>query len=295
MNKLISLKKGNNRFGVILLLPASILLFVFFVYPILYSFYLSMTNANYFLPDFHQKFIGLSNYLKLFTEKDFMDSIKITFIYATVSTAVKLLLGFILALLFQRDIKGFGFFRAVIILPMVITPVAAGLIWNYMYNQTFGLVNFILNVFHIPSLSWHTEPPTALLTIILVDIWILTPFVLIVTMAGLTNIPKELYEAAHIDGASWWSTLTNIIIPYMKPIIVIVILLNLIDAFKVFDQVWIMTRGGPALRTNLFTIYAYKEAMLKGNIGLGSAASIIVLIILIIISLIFIKSSRVNY
>ena len=143
-----------------------------------------------------------------------------------------------------------------------------------MFHPAFGLVNYLLGLLGIHGLGWHSEMSTAFLTVVLVDVWMLTPFVIIIAMSGLTALPKELYEAAGIDGANRWQKFIYITLPLMKPIIVIIVLIRLIDAFKVFDNVWIMTRGGPARKTELFTIFAYKDAMLKGSLGSGAAASI---------------------
>ena len=295
MKRYLPLDVSRKRFGIMLLLPSLILLFAFFAYPIIYSFYLSTTNTNFFLPDFKVKFVGLGNYISLFKNPDFIFSIKISFIFAIGSVVIKLLIGFFLALLYQNKIRGFGFFRTVIVIPMMITPICAGLIWKYMMQPGFGLINYFLKFIGVTGLGWYTEVPSALLSVLLVDVWMLTPFVIVVMMSGLASLPVELYEASSIDGATWRQNIIHITLPLMKPIIIITVLISLIDAFKVFDNIWIMTKGGPARATEIFTVFAFKNAMQQGNLGLGAAASIIVLFIVIIIAIAFINISKAEY
>ncbi len=291
----ISFETNRKRFGIYLLLPTLILLVAFFAYPIFYSIYLSTTNYNFFLPAFQTKFVGLDNYINLFKDKDFLFSVRISFLYAIITTIAKLVLGFILALLFQNKIRGFGFFRTVITIPMMITAICAGLIWKYMMQPGFGLINYFLKFFHISRIGWYTEISTAFISVILVDIWMMTPFVIIVMMSGLASLPSEVYEASSIDGANWWQNTFHITIPLLKPIIIITTLISLIDSFKVFDNIWIMTKGGPARATEIFTIYAYKVGLIKGNLGAGAASSLIILVIILVISILFIKFSKADY
>ena len=295
MIKNLSLEANRKRFGYLLLLPSIIILLGLFLYPIIYSFYLSMTNTNFFLPNFELKFIGLQNYISLFKNSDFIFSVWVSFVYAIITTLLKLLIGFFLALLFQKRIKGFGLFRILIVIPMMITPICAGLIWKYMMQPGFGIINYLLKFIGITGLNWYAEPSSALLSVIIVDIWMLLPFVIVVMMSGLTTVPPELYEASNIDGAKWHQNIVHITIPLMKPIIIVVALINLIDAFKVFDTIWIMTHGGPARATEIFTIFAYKTAIAQGYIGKGAASSIIILIIVIITTLLFIRFTKAEH
>jgi multiple sugar transport system permease protein len=291
----ISFEASRKRFGIYLLLPTIILLVAFFAYPIFYSIYLSTTNYNFFLPAFQTKFVGLANYINLFKDKDFLFSVRISFLYAIITTFAKLVVGFLLALLFQNKIRGFGFFRTVITIPMMITAICAGLIWKYMMQPGFGLINYFLKFFHISRIGWYTEVSTAFISVILVDVWMMTPFVIIVMMSGLASLPSEVYEASSIDGANWWQNTFHITLPLLKPIIIITTLISLIDSFKVFDNIWIMTKGGPARATEIFTIYAYKVGLIKGNLGAGAASSLIILVIILVISVIFIKFSKADY
>ena len=291
----LPLEVSRKRFGLYLLLPSIILLFAFFIYPIIYSFYLSTTNTNFFLLTIPLRFVGLQNYIALFKNPDFLFSVRISFIFAIAATAIKLVIGFLLALLFQNKIKGFGVFRTLLVIPMMITPICAGLIWKYMLQPGFGLINYFLRFVGITGLNWYTVPSSALASVLMVDIWIMLPFVIVVFMSGLSSVPPDLYEAASIDGASWRQNIFHITIPSLKPIIVIVVLINFIDAFKVFDNIWIMTKGGPARATEIFTIFAYKQALEQGYLGKGSAASIIILVIIIIFTLIFINVSKAEY
>jgi multiple sugar transport system permease protein len=291
----VSLEVSNKRFAIMLLVPTMVVLFGLYTYPLCYSFYLSITNTNFFLPNVTTKIVRLKNYIDLFQDENFINSIIISFSFAGLVTIAELIIGMVLALLYSKEKFGLGFLRSIIIIPMMITPVCAGLIWKYMFHPAFGLVNYILGLMGFHRLGWHTEMSTAFLTVVLVDVWMLTPFVIIIAISGLSALPHELYEAADIDGANGWKKFTHITLPLMKPIIVIIVLIRLIDAFKVFDNVWIMTRGGPVRRTELFTIFAYKDAMLRGNLGSGAAASIIILIVVLILCVSFIKFSKVDY
>ena len=161
-----------------------------------------------------------------------------------------------------------------------------------MMQPGFGLLNYLLRFIGIKNIGWYTEVPTALASVLFVDVWMLTPFVIIVTMSGLSSLPEVIYEAADIDGASWWDKMIRITIPLLKPILVIIVIISLIDGFKVFDNIWIMTKGGPAHATELFTIYAYKEAITKGNLGMGAAASLVILVIIVIMTVLLFRFTR---
>ena len=294
-NKKIGLEESKRRFAIFLILPSLLLLVGLYAYPLLRSIYISFTNENFILPSYIFKFVGFKNYIDLFQDKSFIDSIIITFSFVGIVTISEVVMGMLLALLYSKKIFAFGFFRSMLIIPMMITPVCAGLIWKYMYHPAFGLVNYILKLFGISGLGWHTEITTAFLSVVLVDIWMFTPLIIIIAISGITGLPHELYEASSIDGASGWQSFTHITLPLLKPIIGVIILIRLIDAFKIFDSVWLLTKGGPAKRTELFTIFAYKDALLKGNMGSGSAASMVILIIVIIFVTIFIKYSKIEY
>ena len=289
--KRLNMQQRNKTFAVLLLLPSVVFIFAFFAYPVCYSVYLSFTNTNLFLPSVQQGFIGLNNYIKLFQDPDFIDSIRVTFVFVFGATIIKIIVGILLALLYQQHIRGFGIFRSIIVIPMMITPICAGLIMKVFLQPGFGVMNYLIGFLGIPRIGWYAEVNTALMSVMISDLWMMIPFVIVVAMSGFASLPEEVFEAADIDGASWWTKLIKITLPMMKPIIAVIVLINLIDGFKVFDNVYIMTKGGPAHATELFTIFAYKEALKMGKLGYGATASLIVLFIIFVIALIFLKVS----
>jgi len=273
------MKKSNPYFFVV---PIAILIFGLTIYPTIYSFYLSLFSTKEGVTT--KTFVGLNNFLDLFQSGTFWRSLFITCEYTIAVVFLETILGFVIALLLKKINVGKTFFRLIFIVPLAISPAIAGLTWRTMYNPSFGVISYIFQSIGFENLRWHTGPSTALLSIILVDVWQWTPFVMIIIYAGLLTIPDELTEAALIDGCSKWKAFFRISLPYIKPIVFITLIFRTLDALKQFDLIFVLTKGGPGRATETLVISSFIDAFYNFMLGRAAAISIILLIISIIIT-----------
>lgn len=274
--------------------PAIIYLLAFSVFPLIYSLRISLTNLNIARPA-TGKFIGLKNYLELFSfDSLFIKVVINTSLIIVVALIIELVLGYMIAHIFfsARILKGTSVLRTIYMIPIMVTPLIFGLMWKYILNPTLGIMNYLLSFIKIKPIPWFGSSKTALLSIIGVDIWQWTPFVTMVLLAGLLTIPQEIFEAAEIDGAKWYQKIKFIEIPIINKIIGIALIMRLMDLFRMFDLVYAATEGGPGGSTDVISMFAYRESFNYYNTGMGSAASIIALIITIFISTLLVRYFR---
>ena len=266
--------------------PAVAVLLALSIYPLIYSVTISLQRET---PS--GLIWGLENFKRLVTDNFFWTAMAHTFVYAVAALACEFLLGLGLALLLNAQIRGRSFFRASLLLPMMLPPVVVGVVWRLMLNPNFGAVNGTLKRFGIgtESLTWTASPKLAMLSVIAVDVWQWTPFVFLVLLAGLQAIPQEPYEAALIDGSSRWQTFWHVTLPLLKPAILIVLLLRTMDLLRVFDQIFILTEGGPGFATETISLYIYRTAFRFFDFGYAAAMSFVLLALTNVISAIYIK------
>ena len=276
-----------------LVLPTVLVLFVITIYPMLNSLWNSLHYFNLFKPD-DQRFVGLGNYVDLLTnDATFWTVMQITFIYTIVVVTVQFIAGLGMALLLDRAMRGITLLRTLIIIPILISPVVVGLTWRYMY-EPWGVINYVLGKFGVAPIEWVSSPNFALISIMIVDIWQWTPFVVLVLLAGLQSIPREVVEAASLDGLKFRQYFTRILWPLLRPVALIVLLIRMMDALKVFDTVYMLTRGGPGTATYVASMYDYVLFFGNYQVGYAAAMSYIILIIVNVfaIALIFALSER---
>jgi multiple sugar transport system permease protein len=288
---ILSLQDRERAFGLILIIPTFLFVTIFALYPIIYSFYLSFHSIILGLPGLGQKFVGLQNYVDLFRDNIALHAMLNTLIFVFVSTFCEIILGLVIALVIHRQYKGRGAVRAAVLVPWAIPTVVASQMWRFLFNDHYGLVNFAFfgtNITHYRA--WLADPFFAFCAIIVADIWKTSPFAALLILAGLQTIPNELYEAAKIDGANGWQRFTNITLPLIKPALLIALLFRTMDALRVFDLVFVMTQGGPADSTNVLQFYGYKKIFAEGLMGYGSTISVLVFLIMLIISIFYIKA-----
>ena len=272
-------REGGNRF----VLPALALLSVITIYPILYVIYLS---AHRKLLIFNiSRFIGFENYQFLLRDDRFWNALKNTFYFTGVSVSLELFLGLCIAILLNRPFRGKGLARAVMLIPWAIPTVVSARMWEWMYNTDFGLLNYLLGI----KINWLGSPFWALNAAIFMDVWKTTPFVAILLIAGLQVIPGELYQAARVDGAGSWQIFRKITMPLLRPAILIVLLFRTLDAFRVFDAIYVLTGGGPANTTETLSVYAYKVLFQTLQFGYGSKLSVVVFLCVGIMSIVYIN------
>jgi multiple sugar transport system permease protein len=269
---------------VLFISPAFIVIAVILIYPLGYSLWLSFHEWT--LRGFRQgiPFVGLQNYRDLFSNPDFLNSLRITATFVILAVGIEFVLGMGLALLLNHDLRGKNFIRAMILLPMMCTNVVIGLTWRLLLNYEFGLVNYYLGVIGAGPFEWLSKPAVAFAAVILVDVWNTTSFVALLLLAGLQALPEEPFEAARIDGASAWQSFTNITLPLLRQTILVVLLWRMIDTFRIFDVIYLLTAGGPARATETVSIYVYRYGFQSFNLGYASAASYIMILIMLIIA-----------
>lgn len=273
--------------------PAIILLIIFVIIPIIYGFYLSFHRWDGFNSPV---FIGTRNYIRLIERDDvFLKAVTNTIIFAISVVLVKNVLGLFLALLVNQKIKGVIFFRTALFLPVTLSFVVIGLLWSWIYNPTFGLLNAGLELAGLDSWirAWLSDQATALGAIITVDIWKWTGFHMVLFLAGLQSIPRDLYEVAIIDGAGAWTRLTRITLPLLAPVTFISVLLSLNGAFvRNFELVFVMTDGGPNHTTEVVLTHLVTQAFRFGKLGYASAMGFALFVVVAVIAFTYIRIGR---
>ena len=280
-------------FGISLLIPCFIFVSIFAFYPIIYSFFLSFHRIILGLPSVGQPFIGLDNYTELWHDRVALHSLINTFAFVCVSTFLEILFGLVIALVINRYFKGRGLVRAAILVPWAIPTVVSSQMWRFICNDNYGLLNYVLFDKNIAKYrAWLADPLFAFSAIVTADVWKTSSFAALLILAGLQTIPDELYESAKIDGANAWQQFRRITLPLIKPALLIALLFRTMDAFRVFDLVFVMTQGGPADATNVLQFYGYKKIFAEGFMGYGSTISVLVFITVFMLSLIYIRLVR---
>lgn len=278
------------RIGIIFMAPAVILILVFAIYPLLYTIFLSFNKFN-LGSGIPRRFIGLANYFDLMKDMEFIRSIVVTVIYTFWGVGFTLIFGVLLALLLNKEGLVPGILRAVSLMPMLIASAALSVAWTLMYNYSFGLLNAVLSAFNLPRVNFLGEVRNALPSLIVLDIWQFTPFVMILVLAGLKGIPSELYEAASIDGANKVQSFLRITLPSLRNILITTMIMRVIDTFKTFEKPYMMTNGGPALSTQTINLMVYSKAFNRYELGYGAAGALLITIMIAILSIFFMRFS----
>lgn len=268
------------------LLPAALIVAAITVYPIVYVFWLSL-HKRFLITDI-SRFVGLENFSRLWGDDRFWNALFNTVYFTGVSVAVELILGLAIAVLLHRVFVGKGLSRAIVLIPWAIPTVVAAKMWEWMYNADFGIFNYSLGV----SINWLGSPAWAMHAAILLDVWKTTPFVALLLIAGLHTIPAELHSAAKADGASAWLIFRRITLPLLRPLILVVLIFRTIDAFRVFDTIYVLTGGGPANSTETLSIYAYKIFFQTLQFGYGSTIAVIVFLLVGLITFFYVRLLR---
>lgn len=273
----------QNPFAYVWVAPAILLFGLFIVLPAAIAFGMAFINWDGIT---RASFAGLSNFRKAFEDQAYWSAILHNIIYAVGTVVGKFVLALGLALLLNEAVPARSFFRTVLFLPVVLSFVAIGMLWSFIYSYNIGLLNDVLHALGLGVLShdWLGDPHTALAAVIIVDIWKWFGFHMIIFLAGLQAIPIDVYEASRIDGAGWWRQLTSITLPLIVPVATINVLLSLSGAFNVFDVVYIMTTGGPNNATDVAMLEIYTQAFQFNKYGYSSALSVIQLLVVAMVS-----------
>ena len=288
-------KRGNNKaiFALMLLTPLFLILAVVSVYPLLYSVWTSFTDFRLSRPN-DISFVGLANYAATFVNPEFLNALKNSLIYAVVAVPIEMVFGLGIAIALNKILVLRDFARTLIVIPMMLAPVVMGLMWKFMFNDQIGIINHVLRDWGWLKgpLPWLTDSSLAMVSLIIVEVWATTPFMVILLGAGLTTISAELYEAARIDGATSWQCFVKITLPMLSPIILVALLIRGMDAFRVFDVVFTLTAGGPARATDVLSYYLYRETFINLDAGLSAAGSFLMLGVLMMAGIFLIRGLR---
>ncbi len=288
----------SNRkvFPWVLMAPTLIILFGIGIYPFLYSLYIAGHNVILSKPYLPRIFVGLYQYHALIQDPEFWHALRTTLWFTVQAVFIEFWLGLGLALLFQRSLRGASVMRVFILIPMILPPLVAALIWRYMFYPGAGLVTYYaggitraLGWGEIPFLS---DPTIAFQTLIFVDVWEWTPFMFLMLSAGLASIPRQPYEAAEIDGASSWRVFWTITMPLLRPAILIAVVIRTMDAFRTYELIVIMTRGGPGNATTTLNVFLTKTGLEFFDASKAAALSLIMMMIIIVMSFVFIRVFR---
>ncbi len=270
----------------LLIAPTLAVLLALSIYPLFYSVKVSLQTGSGEAVRW-----GVANFARLASDTFFLSALAHTFIYAAIALTFEFLLGLGLAVLLDRPLRGRSLFRSALLIPMMLPPVVVGVVWRLMLNPDFGAVNGTLKGAGVntAALTWTASPLLAFASVIAVDIWQWTPFMFLVLLAGLQAIPQEPYEAALIDGSSAWQTFRHVTLPLLKPAILIALLLRTMDLLRVFDQIFILTQGGPGFSTEMVSLYIYRTAFRFFDFGYAAAMSFVLLLLTNIISISYIR------
>ena len=269
-------------------LPAFIIIGVLAIYPLCHMIYLSF--FKYVLSSGQPpRFDNFSNYIKLVTDPRFLNSMVVSMRYTVIGVTGTMILGFTMALLLNTNGIIVKFLRGIALIPMLICSVALAVAWQLMYNPNYGVFNMVLGAVGIAPQNWLGDPKITIYMLILIEIWQCTPFVMILTLAGFQGISTDYYEAAAIDGASKFQSLIHITIPLMRNVLLTILIMRLIDAFKVFEKPKIMTDGMPIQTTETISLFVYKTAFSQWDFGYGSAGSLVIAGIIAIFAIIIVK------
>ncbi len=266
--------------------PALLLLLAMNLFPLIYNVYLSFTNAD--LSGGTVKMVGTFNYTLLFGEARYANALTLTALFVLVSVSVELVLGFVLALALRDHIPGKPVILTVLLVPMMLCPVVLSLFWNLILNGNYGVLNQILGFLHLPQPQWLTDDDLKLVSILLVDVWMWTPFMMLISLAGLNAIPKYIYEAAEIDRAGRWMVFRTITLPMCAPLLGLAVLLRATDALKQFDLVMAITGPNDA-STQTLSARMYQVVFREYKVGLGSAYGVVILVAVIAVATIFVR------
>jgi multiple sugar transport system permease protein len=283
----------DRRMRINLVLPAIIGIWLVVGFPLLYALYISVHDyvltANAIGP------LKFSNYANIFQDDLLLSASRNTLVLTLSVVTLEILIGFCLAMLLNnRRLVGRDLYLLVLLIPMLMPPITVGLIWRLLLHPELGIINYFLGLGGLPQPSWLGDPRLAMVTIIIVDIWHETSFVILILLAGLTSLPDELYEAAMIDGASGRQQFRYLTLPLMMPTLLVATLIRLIAALKTYDLVYILTRGGPGISTETVSYYIYRVAFVFLDMGTSAAMSFLLLILIVILTLVLMRVMRTS-
>ena len=287
----LSIQQRDQRFGFLLTLPGLATLFIIIIFPLVFTIITSFYDYTLLNPN-HDDFVGLENYQEVLEEEYIGHSVIITIQFVLATVFIEFIIGFALALALDKVQRFKSIYYLILLAPLMINPVVVGLVWRMILHTELGIMNYLLKLMSINRVNWLGDSDIAFWTIVFVDIWHQVSFMTILLLAGLAALPREPYEAARMDGASALRCLIYITLPLMRPVIIVALLLRLIFAVKTFDIIYIMTKGGPGIATDLVSYFIYRSAFFSLDIGRASALSVGLLVIVLLLTFYLYKYMR---
>jgi ABC-type sugar transport system permease subunit len=287
-------RSGSNedpRIGWAYVAPAVVIVLLVALFPLAWTLWESLHRHDLRMPWLGRPFVGLANYAEILRDARFWGALGHTAFFAVTSIALELVLGLFLALALNETFRGRGLVRAAVLVPWAIPTVVAALLWRFMFDSQAGIANAVLvraGVLDEP-IVWFIRAATAWVPVILADVWKTTPFVALLLLAGLQNIDRSLYEAAATDGAGPWWQLRHITLPLLAPAMLVVLIFRTLDAFRVFDLIYVLTGGGPGTSTEPISIYAFNAMLQNLEFGYGAALSVVIFLVTFALAVLYIK------
>ncbi|GAA3150660.1 MULTISPECIES: carbohydrate ABC transporter permease [Nonomuraea] len=285
------LRLGEPGTAWLFLTPALVLLAGMLLYPIIYTVWVSMSDFD--LATFQPSgWVGLRNYTAVLNDPGFLESFKVTGIYLVVALPLQMVLGFAIAFLLNVEWRGRGVLRALFLIPMVVAPVVAGGVWRMLLDPLWGVVNYLLGLVGVGPVEWIGDPVLAMVSVIVIDTWRWTPFVVLIAAAGIMALPGEVYEAARVDGAGRRQTLRRVTLPLLVPVMAAAFIVRWLGAVKMFDIALAATKGGPGNATNVLNLYIYEKGFRSLEFGSASSMATIVLVITMLLTFVLFRVSN---
>ena len=282
-------KNGDRLASWAFLAPTLVFLGITALLPLLYSLYLSFFRMKLNLPNQTPQFVGFENYARMLTDQLLHTSTWNTILFAVISVALETVLGLMVAMVICSDKRWARIVTSIFMIPMIMAPVAIGTLWRMMLDSSTGVINYLLSFLGIPSINWLSNPTSAMIAVMLVNIWQLTPWVTVICAAGLKALPSDCLQAGLMDGATSGQIFRHIVIPLIKPVLVVVLMIRFIDAFKVFDTVYVMTNGGPGSATEMLPNYIYKQGLKFFDAGYAAALAIVFVLTMTLCTTLFLR------
>jgi ABC-type sugar transport system permease subunit len=273
-----SWQRGERRLAWALALPALGAVALVAVFPLLWTVWESLHLHDLRMPWLGRPFVGLANYAEVLRDARFWSALAHTGVFVAATVTLEIAAGLALALALDRLVRGRGLVRTAVLLPWAIPTAVGALVWRFMFESPGGLAGALIGRLGLEAPTWFADPIAAWVPLILADAWKTTPFVAILLLAGLQNIDRSLYEAAEVDGAGAWRRFTDVTLPLLRPALFVAFLFRTLDAFRVFDVVYVMTGGGPGISTEPIALYTFSSLLQNLRFGFGSALSVIVFV-----------------
>ncbi|HEY6952777.1 MAG TPA: sugar ABC transporter permease [Bacteroidota bacterium] len=283
MSRRVHTHRKDGLAAALFLSPTLLIFSVFVAFPVLFSFFLSFHTWNMFST--HQSFVGLNNYARIIHSPEFWTVLKNTAVYTLGTVPLNMVLSLSVAYFLNKKIAGKRILRTAFFAPVIMSSVAAAVIWRWVYEPNFGLLNYCLNWFGIPAVNWLNEPTAAMSALIVMGVWKTFGVNMVLFSAGLQGIPDHYYEAAELDGAGRWRRFWNITLPLLSPTTFFILVMSVIGSFQVFDTVFVLTSGGPLGTTKVLVFYLYEQAFKFFDMGYASAVAYLLFALVFVLTI----------